>query len=496
MNLTGKSLIAGKWLGEESQTVFYAFNPARNEPAQQVFFNASAEQTKLACSAAQQAFLAYRRTSEAQRAAFLCAIADEIAGLGDALLTLTHEETNLPMARLTGERGRTMGQLRAFASHLQNSSAVLLQEQAEPNRQPLPKSAFTLTRLPLGPVAVFGASNFPYAFSTLGGDTAAALAAGCPVVVKGHPAHPGTSELMALAIARAIETCGMPPGVFSLLQTNQVDLAHQLVADPHIQAVGFTGSLAVARHLQRTIAEREQPIPLYAELGSVNPQVLLPEQMAERGEALAEQLCQSLLMGNGQFCTSPGLWLVPEDNAAFAARVEAFLAEQPSDTLLTPGILRTYQSQTQSLAMNSKLKQLGLGSLQQSYHAQAMVFAVSAADFLANPQLQQEVFGPCALMVSYQDQTQLLTLIASLEGQLTASVHGSAGDIAQADEVVEALSYKVGRLIYNQMPTGVEVCAAMNHGGPYPASTDVRSTSVGLQAMQRFLRPLCVQNAS
>ena len=315
MTLTGQSLIAGQWQGRAEQGEFQAFSPAKNQPLSTRYFNVTSTQLNTAVDAADNAFIEYRKTSFSQRADFLECIAEQILALGDDLLTQTAQETNLPMARLQGERMRTVNQLKAFASALRENPdsplGLKLLDEADSNRSPLPKPRTELNYLPLGPVAVFGASNFPYAFSTLGGDTAAALAAGCPVVVKNHTAHPGTGELMARAALAAIKECDMPLGVFSVLQSDVYDISHQLVAAPAIKAVGFTGSFNVANLLQATIAKRQEPIPFYGELGSINPQIVLPNKAQNEGKAMGEALCQSMLMGNGQFCTSPGLWLVP-----------------------------------------------------------------------------------------------------------------------------------------------------------------------------------------
>jgi 2,5-dioxopentanoate dehydrogenase len=494
MNNSGKSLVAGQWLGSEEQECFYAFFPLTYGTGSQPIYAATSLQLEQAANAADTAFKQYRCTCAKQRADFLVCIAGQIMELGDDLLDVTRQETGLPLARLQGERARTANQLKAFADALMRPLASDIVDAAEPERLPLPKPATRLSSLPLGPVAVFGASNFPYAFSTLGGDTASALAAGCPVIVKGHPAHPITSELMATAIEKAIALCRMPVGVFSLLQSNSPSLSHALVGHPLIKAVGFTGSHNVAAQLQQTIFRREEVIPFYGELGSINPQVVLAEKARQDGEALAQQLCQSLLMGNGQFCTSPGLWLVPAEATEFIQGAKNYIQQQGSDCLLTRGIANSYLSAVEALAINGQLLDLASSQLQQDYHVPARLFQLTASHFIKNKQLQQEIFGPCALIVSYENNAELLDLLAAIGGQLTASIHGTSSDLAGSKELVELLQYKVGRLIFNQMPTGVEVCPSMNHGGPYPASTDVRSTSVGAMAMQRFLRPICYQN--
>jgi NADP-dependent aldehyde dehydrogenase len=498
MNLTATSYIAGQWQAAQHTGTFQAFSPANNQPLEVLFHNASEQQVNDAVTAAEQAFGHYRKLPLIRRAEFLETIAEEVLALGDELITTTMAETNLPRQRLEGERGRTVNQLKAFATALRDELAELQLEKsqaAEPERQPLPKPKTQLKHLPVGVVAVFGASNFPYAFSTLGGDTAAALAAGCPVVHKGHPAHPATCELMTRAIAAAAVKCDLPAGIFSMLQAKTYDVAHWLVKAPAVKAVGFTGSFSAANALQQTIASRAEPIPFYGELGSTNPQLVLPQKAAEAGAQLAEQLVQSMLMGNGQFCTSPGIWFVPKAaSAEFIAAVKTQVAGSASDTLLTPGILKAFEQSVAELQTQPEVECLQAAEKAEPFHAAAQVYYCDIADFINNEQLQQEIFGPAALMVGYEDVAQLEEMVAQLDGQLTASVHATAADLQQADALIETLQYRVGRLIYGQMPTGVEVCATMNHGGPFPASTDVRSTSVGLEALRRFVRPICIQS--
>ncbi|WP_419149307.1 aldehyde dehydrogenase (NADP(+)) [Pseudoalteromonas 'SMAR'] len=498
MKLTATSYIAGHWQAAPQTGTFQAFSPANNQPFEVHFQNASEEQVNQAVTAADQAFAQYRRQPLIKRAEFLETIAEEVLALGDELITTTMAETNLPRQRLEGERGRTVTQLKAFATALRDDLAQLQLEKsqaAEPERQPLPKPKTQLKHLPVGVVAVFGASNFPYAFSTLGGDTAAALAAGCPVVYKGHPAHPATCELMTRAVAAAVEKCDMPAGVFSMLQAKTYDVAHWLVKAPEVKAVGFTGSFSVAYALQQTIASRAEPIPFYGELGSSNPQFVLPQKAAAEGAELAQQLVQSMLMGNGQFCTSPGVWLLPKcSSAEFIAAAKTQVVSSASDTLLTPGILKSFEQSVAQLQTLPEVECLQVATKAKPFHAPAQLYYCDITDFISNEALQQEIFGPAALVVGYEDIAQLEEMVAQLDGQLTASVHATSEDLKHADTLLEALQYRVGRLIYGQMPTGVEVCATMNHGGPFPASTDVRSTSVGLEALRRFVRPICIQS--
>lgn len=494
MNLTGKSLIAGEWLAVEGSESFTAYSPLDDKSLSQTYFNASDELLLQAAESAQEAFYQYAETSKEQRAEFLETVADQIMALGDDLLHLTHQETGLPIARLTGERGRTVNQLKLFAHYLRTGFHLTVYEKADPTRKPLPKPATRLEYLPVGPVAVFGASNFPYAFSTLGGDTASALAAGCPVIVKAHPAHPGTSELMAVAINKALYQCGLSQGIFSLLQSNKRELSHKLVQNPTVKAVGFTGSFGVAMSLQESIDKRQERIPLYGELGSINPQIVLPDTAQENAQDLATTLVESLVLGQGQFCTNPGLWLVPTDANQFLATAAQAIEQQLAGPLLTKGIQNSFVKGVDALNSHEGVVLLGKGLAGESFHARAHLFKTSAENFIQNQTLHAEVFGPCGLVVCYDSLQELIKIVDSLEGQLTASILGTSEEVAKQTELTKRLKHKVGRLIFNQMPTGVEVCYSMNHGGPYPSTTDVRATSVGVEAMKRFLRPICFQS--
>ncbi|MBY5993962.1 aldehyde dehydrogenase (NADP(+)) [Ferrimonas balearica] len=499
MTLTGQHWIAGRWCGAP-QTDFLAWDPRADAPLAPAFAEASEQEVAQAVAAAETAFVAYRQTPAETRARLLEAIAEGIESLGEALITRAEQETALPRARLEGERGRTCGQLRAFATWLRAPLQAVLKDAALPDRQPLPRPDLRLGQVPLGPVAVFGASNFPLAFSVAGGDTASALAAGCPVVVKGHPAHPGTAELVAGAIGRAIEACGLPPGLFALLQGRTPALSLALVRHPGIAAVGFTGSAAVGQSLAREAASRPRPIPFFGELGAVNPQLLLPGRLAEQPEALAQAQLDSMMMGQGQFCTSPGLVLLPQTEGAerYLAHLSEGLKSQSDGVMLTPGIAKAYRRQVERLASQTGVTLLargqGQGQGQEQGHPNGAVprlYRVHRDDALDNPVLFEEVFGPCVLVI--QDGLDD-ALVDALPGQLTVSVHGNEADFAHQASLLERLAYRAGRLIANQMPTGVEVCAAQNHGGPWPASTAPQTTSVGAQAMQRFLRPVAYQN--
>ncbi|MEC4728786.1 aldehyde dehydrogenase (NADP(+)) [Shewanella sp. D64] len=493
--LTGQHFIKGEWMGDSG--TFSSFNPVENMPLDWQFSTASNQDIHTAAKAAKQAFNQYRSTTPIQRAEFLEAIADEIQADIETITTAAHLETGLPMARLQGETGRTCGQLRLFASTLRQPLEPKFVDLANPERAPLPKADTRLSVLPLGPVAVFGASNFPLAFSTAGGDTASALAAGCSVIVKGHPAHAATSELVTHAIEKAIKRCNMPAGVFSLIQGTAPQVSVDLVNQSAIKAVGFTGSLKVGRILADLCAARVEPIPFYGELGSTNPQFLLNQILSDKAEQLASTQVQSMMMGHGQFCTSPGVIIAQtgEPLNRYIATVTEDISSLAASAMLTSGIASTYQAHIDSLLKNPQVNLIAQGQAANASHqTRPIAFRVSAEAYLASEALQQEVFGPCAILVECENLAQMQLVAADLDGQLTATIHGTDAELSQNSDLIEAVAYNVGRLIFNQMPTGVEVCHSMNHGGPYPASTDSRSTSVGSQAMKRFERPICYQN--
>ncbi len=496
IKLSGQHLINQSWHGKADG--FKSFNPVANTENHWQFAEAATQDVDLAAKHASEAFKAYRQKSATQRADFLDAVADEIQNLSEQIIAVANIETGLPVARLQGETGRTCNQLKLFATHLRQPTDLRYIDKARPERTPLPKPETRLSYLPLGPVAVFGASNFPLAFSAAGGDTASALAAGCPVIVKGHPAHPATSELVAKAVNTAIIKTDMPSGVFALLQSSKPEVASSLVKNSNIKAVGFTGSLNVGRILADACAARPEPIPFFGELGSINPQFLLPELLNQSAEQLALTQVQSMMMGHGQFCTSPGVVITESgaDLERYKATLSEELKQQASAPMLTIGIAKSYQKQTQAFIQNSALTLIGQGQTPaEEHHTQPLAFTTTAERFIADDSLRHEVFGPCVVIVEYQTEAEARRIAEALEGQLTASVHGSEADIKANLTLIELISYKVGRIIFNQMPTGVEVCYSMNHGGPYPASTDVKTTSVGVRAMDRFRRPICFQNA-
>lgn len=470
---------------------------ASGEVLQPAFGGASQAELERACALAEAAFDPYRQLPLVQRAAFLEGIAEQILGLGEELIERCQLETGLPRARLEGERGRTVGQLRLFAQVVRDGGFLGVRiDPAQPQRQPLPRVALRLRQIGLGPVAVFGASNFPLAFSVAGGDTASALAAGCPVIVKAHSAHPGTSELVAQAIVLAARQHGMPEGVFSLLFDSGRSIGQGLVADSRIKAVGFTGSRSGGMALMRIAAARVEPIPVYAEMSSINPVLLLPHALEERTEPIASAFVASLTLGAGQFCTNPGLILGVDGPALqrFERAAAEALGHVAAQTMLTPGIYRSYCQGVAILAAHARVQTLAQGPEGQGQQARGALFATSAAAFMACPELREEVFGPASLIVRCADMTVLQQVLQSLEGQLTIALHLSEGDQPQVQALLPLLESKAGRLLANGFGTGVEVTHAMVHGGPFPATSDSRSTSVGSLAIQRFLRPVAYQD--
>ncbi|MFP1633203.1 aldehyde dehydrogenase (NADP(+)) [Zhengella sp. ZM62] len=489
--LTGKHLVAGDWVA--TQTTFTS-EPAHG-PAHD-FAVGTPDLVDRAAKAAEEAFWSYGYSSREERAAFLNAIADEIEARGEAITEIGTQETGLPEARLNGERGRTTGQLRLFASHILKGDYLdRRHDEALPDRQPLPRPDIRLVQRPIGPVAVFGASNFPLAFSTAGGDTAAALAAGCPVVVKGHSAHPGTGEIVAQAIDAAIKACGLHPGVFSLIQGGKRDVGTALVQHPLIKAVGFTGSLAGGRALFDLCAQRPEPIPFFGELGSVNPMFLLPEAMKARGGEIARGWAGSLTMGAGQFCTNPGICVVLDGPEAdgFIEAATAALEPVGAQTMLTDGIAAAYRAGRDRIAGTAGVQEV-LTSMCDLRNATPYLFATTGKEWLENEALGEEVFGPLGLIVRVSDFDEMLKIARSLHGQLTCTIHMDEGDTAHGQALMPVLERKAGRILANGFPTGVEVCDAMVHGGPYPASTNFGATSVGTLSIRRFLRPVSYQN--
>ncbi len=496
MSVSGKLFMGGAQVA--TAAAFQAVNATTGQPMPPAFSSAGDAEVERACALAWSAFHPFRELDPDARARFLETIADQILALGDELLERGHAETGLPIARLTGERGRTMGQLRLFADELRKGGWLGLRvDPALPDRKPLPRSDLRQRKVPLGPVVVFGASNFPLAFSVAGGDTAAALAAGCPVIVKGHSAHPGTSDLVAQAVVAAVKACDLPAGVFSLLNGNSRALGAALVAHPHVKAVGFTGSRAGGLALMKIASERPEPIPVYAEMSSINPVFLLPAALADRAEKLGQDFVASLTLGVGQFCTNPGL-AIALDGAnleRFIAAAGASLGQVAPGVMLTPGIHAAYEKGVQHLLDHDKVTLLARGAESQGKNCgRGALFSVRARDLLQHADVMNEVFGASSVIVRCADEAEMLAVAEHLEGQLTATLHLTAQDEALAARLLPIVERKAGRLIANGWPTGVEVAHAMVHGGPFPATSDGRSTSVGTLAIERFLRPVCYQD--
>lgn len=450
-----------------------------------------------ACSAAEAAFDIYRSIGREERALFLERIAEEIIAIGEPLLDAYTRESGLPRARAEGERARTCGQLRLFADVVRQGLWEQLRiDPALPERQPLPRPDLRMRMIPLGPVAIFGASNFPLAFSTAGGDTASALAAGCPVVVKGHPAHPATGALIAHAIARAVKVCGLPDGVFRHLCGPSNELGAALVQDPRIMAVGFTGSRAGGLALARLAQARPVPIPVYAEMSSINPVILLPHALKARGAALGSAFVGSLTMGAGQFCTNPGLVLALEGEGIdeFIEEARNLVEATKPQTMLTKGIAQAFAKGVATLSAIGGVQVVARGESGSPTSGGTALFQTTAARFIEETAISHEVFGSSSVIIRCKDEAELSLVIESLEGQLTATLHMDAEDEPVAERLMPLLERRVGRILANSWPTGVEVCHAMVHGGPYPSTSDSRTTSVGSLAINRFLRPVCYQN--
>ena len=494
--LTGDFFIAGSRVGTGPR--FAAINAATGTVLDPGFASSSPADVEAACAAAEAAFINYAQAPLATRAVLLETIANEIIALGDELLERAEAETGLPLARLTGERARTVGQLRLFAAEVREGGWQGVRiDPALPDRQPLPRPDLRMRKVPVGPVAIFGASNFPLAFSVAGGDTASALAAGCPVVVKAHPAHPGTSELVAGAITRAVAASGLPAGLFSLLAGLGNDLGGALVADARIAAVGFTGSRTGGVALMKVAARRDVPIPVYAEMSSINPVIMFPAALAARADALGKAYVGSLTLGSGQFCTNPGLVIAidgPGLQQFLATAAEATRAADPA-TMLTPDIHAAFEAGVARLGDLAGVTTLARAEARGGAHCgRAALFSIAAADFIAQAEASAEIFGASSLVVRCADETELSAVIAHVEGQLTVTLHFDAEDSRLVATITPALERIAGRLVANGWPTGVEVSHAMVHGGPFPATSDGRSTSVGTLAIDRWLRPICYQD--
>ena len=473
---------------------FQTWNPRMSQANEWTFFNTTDAEANQAAELAALAFMEYSRTEPEQRARFLENIAREIELCGDEIKEVYCRESGLPAGRAQGELNRTLGQLRMFAEKTRRGHGLALRiDTADPHREPMPKPDLRKMSIPLGPVVVFGASNFPLAYSTAGGDTASALAAGCPVIVKGHPLHAGTGELVASAVVRAAKNSGMPDGVFSHLHHSGHHLGAFLAQHPKVRAIGFTGSQTGGRALMDIAGKRPEPIPVFSEMGSINPVVLLPGALKNKGSYWAQQYASSITLGVGQFCTNPGLLIGIKGDPwnAFVNDLSKGLEEASADCMLHPSLRENYDTNRNALSQVPGTEVL-LESSQGVTPAQ--LTQISGASFLSNARAQQEVFGPASLLVACRDYSELKEVLSQLEGQLTGSLLFESEDRPHLADLQEVLGNRVGRLIYNGVPTGVEVCDAMQHGGPYPASTDVRFGAVGGDAIHRWLRPLSFQN--
>jgi NADP-dependent aldehyde dehydrogenase len=495
--ITGKNYI-GNQLSAKGNKTYKTFNPQLNIENKYVFVEATTEEINDATALASEAFKAFRTTSGKEKAVFLNTIADEILVLDDELIQTYCSETGLPEGRAKGERGRTVFQLRSFAKLVDEGSWVEATiDTAQPERTPIPKSDIRKMDIPLGPVVVFGASNFPLAYSTAGGDTAAALAAGCPVIVKSHPMHAGTGELVASAILKAAQKTGMPNGVFSNINSSGIEVGTQLVKHSEVKAVGFTGSIRAGRALYDLASQREEPIPVFAEMGSVNPVVIFPEALKNRSESLAKIYAGSITLGTGQFCTKPGLLLGIKGKylSDFIQTLSNEIVEIEPSCMLHPNIVGAYENNKAKALSQSEITVTADYDVDvKNNYARQAITTVEGKTFLENTALHQEVFGPYSIVVQCENENQLEAIISKLEGQLTGTVIADNNEAENYNEVISALQNRVGRIIFNGVPTGVEVCPSMVHGGPYPASTDSRFTAVGIHSIKRWVRPFSYQD--
>ncbi|MCG7600614.1 aldehyde dehydrogenase (NADP(+)) [Halomonas sp. McH1-25] len=492
--ILGRQYIAGTRVAEGGHTELYSIDAVTGEAYAQPFYEATPQDVTAAARAAADAFHPFRAMTPEKRAQFLDTVADEIDALGDDFIAEVKRETALPEGRLTGERSRTTNQLRLFATLLRRGDFLGARiDRADPERQP-PKPDLRQMKLGLGPVAVFGASNFPLAFSVAGGDTASALAAGCPVVVKAHPGHLVTSELVANAIVRAVEKAGLPNGVFNMIYGDRVGA--QLVQEPAIKAVGFTGSQRGGRALFDLANARPEPIPVFAEMSSINPMFLLDTALEQRGDEIAKGLAGSVTMGCGQFCTGPGLIVAQRspETTRFIETLGEHIRDLPGQTMLNAGILDNYQERIERYKGLAGMQAAAVGPAEENQAAAHLFKAEKALLWSNESPLLEEVFGPSTIVVEVDGPEELVDAARLLDGQLTATIMAEEVDLVRQRGLIEVLEDKVGRLLFNGYPTGVDVCDSMVHGGPYPATTDSRGTSVGTLAIERFLRPVCYQN--
>jgi 2,5-dioxopentanoate dehydrogenase len=495
--IEGKQIIGFEMVAGGSDT-FHSFNPATGEKLGYHFHKATSQEVNRAAEKAASAFQVYRKKSGLEKAIFLETIAAEIEALGDTLIEICCMETALPQGRIQGERLRTSNQLKLFASLLREGSWLDARiETANPERTPVQKPDIRYLEIGIGPVVVFGASNFPLAFSVGGGDTASALAAGCPVIVKAHSAHPATGEMIGRAIQKAAQICKMPDGVFSMLHGDGKTVGIELVKHPHVKAVGLTGSYTAGKALFDTAAARPVPIPVYAEMGSTNPVFILPQAMQQRKENIAQGFAASVTLGVGQFCTNPGLLIHQKHNGAseFINQLEEVFSKSSGGVMLTEGIYQAYKKGISHHGSLQGIQQLVTGTVSSEINtAKPVLFKTNSDTFMKTPALAEEIFGPTSVLVEAGSREEIISIAKNLSGHLTATVHGTEEDLSAYKDLIDILEQKVGRVVINGFPTGVEVCHSMVHGGPFPATTDGRSTSVGTAAIHRFTRPVCYQN--
>lgn len=496
MKLEGKNMI-GLMTSADGQNFFNAINPVTTQKIEPQFCEATSNEIDRAVKKAHEAFQVYRNISGKKRAEFLISIAEEIVSLDKELIERCMEETGLAEPRLLNERQRTVNQLRMFAALIDEGSWVDSRiDIAQPDRKPLPKPDIRSMQKALGPVGIFGASNFPFAYSVAGGDTASALAAGCTVVFKAHPAHPGTCELVGYAILQAAKKCNMPDGTFSMVHGLSHEVGLGVVRHPLIKAIGFTGSFRGGKALFDEACARPEPIPVYAEMGSTNPVFILPGIVKEKRNEITRDLAASVTLGVGQFCTNPGLVFIQSENTKeFSTTLSKHFEDTPAGVMLTKGIRDNFQHGTNALQTITGVEDVATGKKSDSgFSVSANLFASDVKNFLSNPTLEEEVFGPSTLLITANDKNEILLAAKKLHGHLTATIHGTNEDLLQYHDLIHILEQKAGRLIINGYPTGVEVCDSIVHGGPFPATTDSRTTSVGTLAITRFTRPVCYQN--
>ena len=495
--ITGKNYI-GADLSSDSTVSFKTFNPLLNIENKTTFFEASDSEIQKATKLAHDAFRVFKLVSAKQRSEFLIQISEELKSISDDIINIYCSETGLPEGRCKGELGRTINQLLSFATLLKEGSYQEVSiDTPLPERKPMPKPDLRKMLMPIGPVLVFGASNFPLAYSTAGGDTASALAAGCPVILKSHPMHAGTGELVSSAIIRAAKKTNMPNGVFSNLNSKGIEVGVKLVNNPYVKAVGFTGSLKGGRAIYDLASQRSHPIPVFAEMGSVNPVLIFPKKLQKEYSELAIQYAKSITVGSGQFCTNPGIIISFESDYfdLFINKLVQEIQEISPSCMLHPNIYNAYNLGLQKIKKNKNVSELtSYSDKYENNFPRHVISRVSAEKFIEDKCLQHEIFGPCSLIITCQDEEEILKVIESLDGQLTGTILAQDHDTFLSQQIIDTFELKVGRIIFNGVPTGVEVCSSMTHGGPYPASTDSRFTAVGINSIKRWLRPVSYQD--